>query len=357
MDSAMTPIRDLCRCLATHARGAIAGVLLAASLPAAAAKVTPLGFELIPAHYPESTYEDILQSLRITAAFGSHSSFIWHWSEESALPLILPTLPVMRQFGLKSLVQVGAIFLREPAPPGSLAKSFGDPATRARYLADVERIAAAQPDYLVLATEINLLARFNAPEFEHFRSLYVEAYNAVKRISPGTSVGVSFLYTVWFAEYWLDGKDVPSMLTPFDFIAFTAYPIDLVTDGFYPDIASIPDDWFGAARLAYPQARILFSEIGWPSKWLGTQASQAEFVRNVPRLLSKVGPERATWAVLHDMEFFGRHILDPAAVAFLESLGVDIDALFAHFNGMGLLDGLANPKPALLDASQLEFAP
>ena len=80
------------------------------------------------------------------------------------------------------------------------------------------------------------------------------------------------------------------------------------------------------------------------------------FLRSVDALSSAAG-WLATWAVLHDMEFFTRNILDAEAIAFLTSLGVDIDALFIHFNGMGLLTGFGAPKPALLDASELVFTP
>jgi hypothetical protein len=335
-------------------------LLGAGSPPATAAttaKVTPLGFELIPPHFPNSQYEDILQSLRITSAYGSHSSFIWHWGDAGALPLILPTLPVMKEFGLKSFVQMGAVFIKDPAPPPGYVPSFANLATRQKYLSDIELVARSKPDYLVLVTEANLLARFNPAEFEYYRTLYAAAYQAVKRISPQTSVGASYLYSVWFPEYFLDGKNVPDMLKPYDFIAFTAYPIDMITDGFFPDVASIPAEWYGSLRVAYPGTPVIFSELGWPSKHLGTPESQADFVAALPRLLSTVKPELATWAVLHDMEFFTRDILDAATVEFLISLGVDIDALFIHFNGMGLLTGYGVPKPAMIEATELVFTP
>jgi hypothetical protein len=331
--------------------------LAIAALPAVAAKDTPLGFQMIPANMPNSTDEDIAQALRITAAHASHSSFIWHWSETQHRQTVIDLIPQMHAFGLKSLAQIGAIFLRVPAPPSNYTPSFGNAHTRAQYIRDVQAIAAARPDYLVLATEINLLGRFNLPEFEHYRTLYTDAYHAVKAISPNTKVGASFLYTVWFAEYFLDDNDVPSKLQPMDFIAFTAYPIEMIDGGLFESIDDIPAEWFGSLRLAYPNAEVIFSEIGWPSKYHGTPETQAHFVRSLPRLFGSTNSTLLTWAVLHDMEFYGRHLLDPTSTAFLESLGVDIDALFSHFNGMGLLDGFGVPKPAFLEATTLEFGP
>lgn len=323
----------------------------------AAAKDTVLGMEMIPRNMPNSTIHDVLDALRVSAGLGGHSSFIWHWSEAPVRQLVIDLVPGMHGHGLKSMVQVGAIFLRAPDPPDGLPATFADPQTRARYIADVEAIARARPNYLILATEINLLDRFNRPEFEHFTTLYTQAYDAVKAISPMTQVGASFLYTSWFAEFYVDGRDLPGMLQPLDFIAFTSYPLDLITEGWFASASAVPAEWLGAARLAYPDARIAFSELAWPSKHLGTPESQADFTRQVPRLVSQARPELVTWAVLHDNEFFGRHLLSEESVQFLESLGVDIDALFSHFNGMGLRDGFGNPKPAYYEAAGLVFPP
>jgi hypothetical protein len=60
---------------------------------------------------------------------------------------------------------------------------------------------------------------------------------------------------------------------------------------------------------------------------------------------------------MHDMEFYNRSLLNEESTRFLESLGVDIDALFGHFNAMGLRDGYGNPKPAWFDALGMEFPP
>jgi hypothetical protein len=186
--------------------------------------------------------------------------------------------------------------------------------------------------------------------------LYTEAYHAVKAVSPNTKVGVSFLYSLWFVNYVINNVDVPSMLAPSDFFAFTTYPNWLVQEGHYASIADIPPEFHGYARVAYPNASIVFSEVGWASKGRGTPELQLEFVKNLPRLMSKVKPELVTWALLHDVEFFQRSLLSPEATQFLTDLGVDIDALFEHFNGMGLMKGDGTPKPAFSEAMQLDFS-
>jgi hypothetical protein len=341
-------------------RAGAALFLIASSVTIAhaqAAKDTPFGTELVAANFPQSTAIEVINSLDLSAALGGHSCFTWHWGDPNSPRSGVVALPgLLRQFGLKSVIQFGASFLGDPAPPQGYAASFADAQTRARFLDDVAVVAAAQPDYLVLMTEVDLMHRFNLPEFENFRTLYAESYAVVKAVSPNTKVGVSFLYSLWFFNYVVNGVDVPAMLAPSDFIAFTTYPNWLIQEGHYASIADIPPEFHGYSRVAYPDASIVFSEVGWSSKGRGTPELQVEFVRNLPRLMSTTQPELVTWALLHDVEFFQRSLLSPEATQFLTDLGVDIDALFEHFNGMGLLSGDGTPKPALQDALELDFS-
>ncbi|MGE0355943.1 MAG: hypothetical protein AB7P08_03410 [Burkholderiales bacterium] len=330
---------------------------LAFSAPFAQAKDTILGMEWIPANFPNSTGFDATEAMQLTAQVGGHSSFIWHWADRQAFTQIPSLVSSMHDHGLKSLVQIGAIFLNAPEPPAGYPKSFGDPGVRTQYLNDVAAVARTKPNYMILATEINLLYRFNPAEFENFRTLYTLAAMTVRSISPQTKVGVSFLYSVWFANYFLDDIDVPAMLWPMDFMGFTTYPEWLVREGHFPNVAAIPPEFHGAVRIAYPNAKIAFTEIGWASKHHGTPQEQADFVRNIPRLFSTSNPELLTWAVLHDMEFFDRSLLNEESTQFLEGLGVDIDALFGHFNAMGLRDGFGTPKPGWAEALTLELPP
>ena len=321
------------------------------------AKDTPFGTELVAANFPNSSALDLFNALNISAAVGSHSCLTWHWGDVNSPRSVVVSLPpLMRQFGLKSMIQFGATFLGNPAPPPEYVQSFADPAARQRYIDDVIAVAESQPDYIVLTTEANLMYRFNHPEFENYRSLYTEAYNAIKLVSPNTKVGASYLYSLWFLDWVVNGLDVPALLAPSDFHAFTTYPEWLVREGHYASIADIPPEFHGFARLVYPDTPIVFSEVGWASKGRGTPESQAEFVRHLPRLLSTTGAELVTWALLYDVEFFQLSLLSPEAIAFLVDLGVDIDSLFEHFNGMGLLQGTGIPKAALIEAMQLDFS-
>jgi hypothetical protein len=341
--------------LAFAAKAAVALTLAFAPGASQSAKDTPFGVEMIAAHWPTTTYEDILHALDLTASIGGHSSRIWYWGDDFAKQNMPYLMALQRARGLKSLVQISSIFVGDPSPPQGFVKSFGNAETRNRYLKDVEDLAAMKPDYLVLMTEANIMYRFNKPEFDNYRWLYREAYYRAKAVSPNTKVGVSQLHTLWYVNFFIDHIDVPALLSPADFVAFTSYPEDVVREGVFASIAAMPASWYGSTRQAYPTMPILFTEMGWASKVRGTPEVQAEFVRNLPRLMSLAKPEAITWAVLHDTEFYNRSLLTPETTLFLESLGVDIDALFGHFNGMGLLDGYSNPKPAFQDASGLVF--
>lgn len=341
---------------ARRLRAAMAALAAACACgPVDAAKVTPFGTELVAAHFPNSTAEDTFAALSISAEIGGHSCMTWHWGEAWALPAITTLPPVMRQFGLKSSLQMATTFLGDPSPPLGYEPSFGAAATRQKFLSDAAALAATRPDYLVMTTEVNLMYRFNKPEFDNFASLYREAYHLVKAISPGTKVGASYLYTLWIGNYFIDDIDVPALLTPRDFIAFTSYPEELVRDGHYSGIAEIPAAFYNLSRHAYPDDTIIFPEVGWPSKGRTTPQAQAEFMSHLPRLMAGVRPEIVTWALLYDVEYFTRALLSEEAVRFLEELNIDIDALFLHFNGMGLLDGNGVPKPALEEAATLDF--
>ena len=302
-----------------------------------AAKDTPFGIELTSAHFPATSSATVVNALALSAEIGSHSSFVWQWGDASGLRDAVAALPpLMRQFGLKSFIQLRAsTFAGNPAPPPGYVRSFGNQLARDRYLSDVAVLALAKPDYIVLATEANFMYLFNRLEFEYFRSLYTSAYYLIKTISPGTQVGASFQYEVWFQDYVFNHVDVPSMLAPSDLIAFTTYPESLVHEGHYASIAEIPPEFYGAGRWAYPNARIVFSEVGWASKGRSTPQLQAEFVRNLPRILSHTNPELVTWAMLHDVDVF--------------------QSYFEHFNSMGLLNLFGNPKPALQAARELVF--
>lgn len=318
-------------------------------------KDTPLGVELVGANYPDSTTEETVLAVALAAQMGSHVMFTWNWGNRSFIDGSHAVIEVAQLQELLVFLQIGTTFLGNPDPPGTLPPSFADEGVRGLYLQDVRTLAELKPDYLVMTTEANIMYRFNNEEFHNFKTLYAEAYQLVKSISPETKVGASFLYGLWFVQRFIDGEDVPSQLEPRDFIAFTSYPAWLLSDGHYERIADIPASWYGLGRTAYPDAEIVFSEVGWASTGKGSELLQAQYMANLPRLMSEAKPSHVTWALLHDVDFFGRGLLTQEDLDFLLGLGVDIDLLFEHFNGTGIRYPDGSPKPAWFQALDLVF--
>ena len=324
--------------------------------PPSEAKQTIFGAEVSPPNFPNSTADEWIGALASISTIGGHASYMWKWSEVDSFTGWSWLVGVGRSKGLKVLFQINSTVVHDPVAPQGFANSFGNQATRARFLADVRRVALLEPDYLVLSTEVNFLYRFNRPEFEHFRTLYAEAYAVAKATSPNTKVGVSHHFTLWYVQRTYEGVDTPAMFSPSDFVAFTTYPEDLFEHGLYTSIAGIPADWYGKARVAYPDAHIIFSEVGFSSKPpFSSLELQAEFMRELPRLMSIAKPELITWALFTDVDVFQRSMLTEEMIAFLESQGVNIDQLFSWFNGLGLLDAAGASKPAFPAAAGMVF--
>src|SRR5574338_557736 len=74
--------------------------------------------------------------------------------------------------------------------PASLAgKDFSDPDVRQAFISYAKYVALNyKPAYLALGVEMNLYYEKAKADFDNFKSLYAEAYDDVKKISPDTQV-------------------------------------------------------------------------------------------------------------------------------------------------------------------------
>jgi hypothetical protein len=198
------------------------------------------------------------------------------------------------------------------------------------------------PEYLVLATEVNFMYHLNRPEFDHFLTLYRQAYSEVKAISPSTQVSISYHMDMMFAYSQFE---ILEMVGPQDFVAFTSYPAWLVYSGFFPSVQDIPLWWYGRLKLLIAKP-IVFSEIAWPSAGRGNLEDQEQFVQRLPELLRIVNPELVTWALQHDVKHFRTEWLNEQQSLILQGFEVDAAELFTELNSMGLLSWDGPPKPA-----------
>ena len=315
---------------------------------------TLLGLVTNPANDPDPSDEDAASAFQDSLPTVDQLSVFFNMNKQSTLQSRLDWIATARQNNLKAMAQIQVHFIGDPRPPPGMVRSFADPDVRALYLDNVTQFAQLQPDYMVLSPEVNFLHFFNEPEFVLFATLYQEAYQLIKQLSPDTRVGVSYVYMMFRG---FNQIDVADSLGPRDFLAFTSYPAWMLDNGIINSPAELSPDWYGWVRENYPNEKIIFSEVGWPSSGNTTPEAQAEYYRRIPELMAGVQPESVSFTLMHDVQFFQTSLLTPAVREFLESYGVDPEVLFDRLNHVGShsVDGL--PKKAWFEFLKLEFKP
>lgn len=311
-----------------------------------------LGVVFNPANDPDCNDEDILRAFSTALPAVDQISIFYSFRQQEYLPSRLQLLSQVAGTGLKSLVQMQVQFLGEPNPPVGMQRSFGDEDVRALFLDNVRQFAELKPDFMNLSPEVNFLYYFNMPEFALYASLYQEAYQLIKQISPETRVGVSYHYLIFRG---FEQVEAVTMLSPHDFLAFTTYPIWMLDKGYIDSPADIQPEYYTWIRNKYPDENIMFSEIGWPSSGKSTPEMQAEFVRRIPALMADTHPMSVNWTLLNDVQFFHTGLLSDGIRIFLEEHDVDPILLFDRLNHMGLhsLEGI--PRNSWFEFLKLEF--
>lgn len=305
-----------------------------------------------PANDPNSTDEEIIRAFHQATVLSDQISLFWSFPAQAKLDERLQLLQVVHDEGLESFVQVGVQFFGEPIAPSDLPKTFGDPQVRSLFVDNVRRIAATRPQRLSLGTELNFLSWLTPGEFDLFATLYQEAYQAVKEISPETKVGVSFHYTLFRACEQLDALD---RVGPHDFVAFTIYPIWMLDKGVIDNLGDLPAGWWKWMRDTYPDDEIIISEVGMPNTINSTPETQAAFVRELPRILASVRPALVNWILLSNVSFFDPDLLTPEKIQFLLDVGVDPNILFGRLNNNGLHSIEGTPTPAWFEAVRTDL--
>jgi hypothetical protein len=272
-----------------------------------------IGIAVTPKNFPAHTAADVDEAFRMAKALGDYSVFIFQWHD-----LDMQTVKLMmekaRAVGLTPILGLSPTSLdkgrKELDLPESIRKkagrnvSFGNPIIREAFKKSARDLARLKPAYLCLATEINFLALQRLDEYLHFASLYKEAYQEVKRISPRTKVFVSFQ---WEWVRILDAKEpdkikehskVFDIFRPeLDVVGFTTYP-----SPFHKSPADLPIDYYS---WMYNHIRktdeVLFMETGWPTSGTGSEDEQAAYIRRLPELLKGSTVKVIAWALLHDV--------------------------------------------------------
>jgi hypothetical protein len=165
---------------------------------------------------------------------------------------------------------------------------FSDPDIRAAVISYAQYVALNyEPDYLALGVEMNMYYQYNPEDFDAFVSLYFEAYDAVKELSPDTLVFPTFQM-----------EELQSLLP-----ASEGHPpqwhllqrfepkLDLVAISTYPSFAfdtpdDIPDDYYRQLET-YTDRPIAIAEMGYSSGPCrqgindGTEEEQKDFLAHI----------------------------------------------------------------------------
>ena len=219
-------------------------------------------------------------------------------------------------------------------PVALQGKRFDDPDVRAAFVSYAEYVALNyKPDYLALGVEMNLYYEKNKQDFDNFRSLYAEAYDAVKKQSPNTQVTVTLQYEDLQGLLPREDPHFPSwQLTrafnpKLDVMAISSYPSFR-----YPSAAAIPANYYTQLR-AFTDKPIVIAEMGFSSQPgqqglnSGSEEQQAAFVKRALADAQKMPVALVVWFA----------IWDP---------GWARDTAFAAFQSIGLWTNDEREKPA-----------
>jgi len=168
-----------------------------------------------------------------------------------------------------------AIDPTEPGDRGRLAnlpdelrgRDFSDAGVRAAFIAYAKYLAFNyKPAYLALGVEVDMFyVRRGDGAFRNFVSLYFEAYDAAKAVSPDTLVFPVFQYEDMLGilntgEATLPAWSLVNRFEPkIDMLAVTSFP------GFvYTSANSLPPDYYEPLR-GRSQRPLAFVSVGWSS--------------------------------------------------------------------------------------------
>jgi len=273
-----------------------------------------LGMAVTPSHFPNHTPEDINSAFTLSQKLSQFSVFIYQWGQLDVNVASLMEAKT-RTAGMLSIIGLSPTTLDQgrkelDIPDAVRAKangwiSFANPVIRDAYKNSVKELAKLQPAYFCLATEINMLGLQRMDEYLHFASLYKEAYDEVKRISPKTRVFVSFQHE-WIRI--LDAKDplnikehsklIDIFRPALDIIGLTTYPSE-----YHNSPLEIPADYYSWIYNHIPRSdRVLLMEVGWPTQGSGNVQEQVQYISLLPTLLKDVDVEVLAWALLHDVD-------------------------------------------------------
>jgi hypothetical protein len=226
------------------------------------------------------------------------------------------------------------------APAGELADlpehmrgaGFADARVRNAFVRYAQYVAANyRPLFLALGVEVNAYEAENPEDFEQFLTLYAEAYDAVKDISPDTIVFPTFQLEEMHGLLPLGEPRAPqwSLIPRFaprlDLVGLSVYP-----DSVFQDPQRVPREYLSRA-LDYADVPVAIAEMGYtsntPRQDVQGEDLQALFLARMLQDAERLRMPLAVWFVGQDPTFTGAPPFDQLA-------------------GLGLLSADGNDKRA-----------
>ena len=217
--------------------------------------------------------------------------------------------------------------------PDSLAgRDFSDKDVRASFIAYAKYLALNyKPAYMALGVEVDLYyARRGDAAFRNFVSVYFEAYDAVKEVSPNTLVFPTFQYENVLGILNRGAPSQPAwslvdrFLPKLDLLAVSTFP-----RAAFAGIQEMPGDYYGqlAEQIDKPVA---FFSAGWGSRNAGAddEVSQVAFMYRIFAAAEELKSPFLVWFLARDPD-------------------VGPDDGLGSLASMGLYDASGRPKNVL----------
>jgi hypothetical protein len=263
-----------------------------------------LGIVPTPKNIPETTWNDTVNAYEEA---GEIADVLMVWTEPPGIGQYEKLkenriITALRVYGLKPVVTLNFATLKETpqglqyvidAPEGNA--DLSDATFRQLWISEAKNIAREfKPEYISLGNEINDYFYLYPDQIDIYLSLFDEAYNAIKEVSPQTKVFVVFSYT-----HLIDNNQW-NLFEKFnnhaDIIGLTTYPWK-----HYETPEEIPQDYYSKIKQ-YTNKPIAFTEIGWPSP---PEKEQAEFLLVFLNRTKDLNLEMVNWLFLHEIKATG----------------------------------------------------
>ncbi len=195
--------------------------------------------------------------------------------------------------------------------PSNLANDWTNADAKAAFLRMIESfVQLKKPPLLFLGNENDFYFEQNPADYPNWVSFYYQLYDAIKKKSPTTQVGVVFNYehlsgqgalNNWNTPQWgaLDQHD----LSRIDVLGVTTYPFFQ-----YAHANQIPPNYLDALTSRIGQQKPIFiTETGWPAEatvataWSASDQEQVDFVARLFAMTASKNVLGLQWLFLYGM--------------------------------------------------------